>query len=144
MDHKTTMLQNGNAWAFFGPMAEEGDLAHLIKELRAMDFGYIHLLAKQQNEKRHFLLVPHMSAEQAISLGRQFQYPSVIVKDETDCREIDLRTDASVRSIPLSGGEYLTAADAGMLLGDDLQELWEVEAPRASYFGEKARLVRIL
>ena len=133
----------------------------LKHDVRNLGYGYTQFVSRWVEDGVGFdeqsLLIPNISKEDALKLGKQFEQSSVIVKDGEKCDEICTKPfekyseNEVVRSFNLSGDNVLNIKDAeeifakrkggpasksikGTAKAFHLAEVYELEQPRASYF----------
>ena len=101
------------------------------------------------------LLIPNISFEDAMGLGRAFGRSSIIYKDGLSCREVCVNAFDSyqpndvIKTFDLNGDHVIDIKDAAKVFvkRKDLPacfELFEVEEPKPSYFQTERKLIRII
>ena len=169
-------LTTDDTWAIVSPYrSERSEKENLAKmtELKAdaRKYGFIQFISRWVENGEAFdersLLIPNISVEDALALGRKYDQSSVIVKDENGCREIctnpfeTFKPGDVVRVYNIDGDKIMNISDAEEIFSKrrggpaskpvkggkafHLSEVYEVEEPRPSYFqnGERLNLVLV-
>jgi len=139
-------------------------------KVREMGYGFNQFISRWVEGGQAFdeqsLLIPNITKDRALSLGKEFEQSSIIFKDSESCREIcinpfeDYKPGQVVRIFFNTGNHILNIDEAKEIFarrkggppsipvkGSNKQpfsphqkkafELYEVEQPRASYFQRK-------
>ena len=145
-------------------------MSGLKLKVRRMGYGFNQFISRWVEDGQAFdeqsLLIPNITKDQALSLGREFEQSSIIFKDSESCREIcinpfeDYKPGQVVRTFFNTGNHIFNISEAKEIFtrrkggpasmpdkGSNKQpfslspkeafELYEVEQPRASYFQRK-------
>lgn len=168
-------IQEDKNWAIISPYrseySEEENRKRMTKlKSSVRKYGFIEFVSRWVEYGESFdersLLIPNISKEEAIKLGKEFEQSSIIVYDNSECLEIcttpfeNYKEGDIVRKYNISGDDILNIHDAEEIFAKrrggpaskpvkggkafHLSEVYEVEQPRASYFQSKERLNRIL
>lgn len=131
-------------------------------------YGFIEFISRWVEYGESFdersLLIPNISANEAIKLGKEFQQSSIIVCDDSECVEVcttpfeGYKEGEIVRRYNISGNNILNIKDAEEIFAKrkggpasrpvkgrksfHISEIYEVEQPRPSYFQTKGNIVR--
>jgi len=145
-------------------------MSELKQKVHQMGFGFIQMLSRWVEDGEAFdeqsLLIPNISREVAIKLGKEYEQSSIIYKEGTKCEEIcttpfeKYKENEVVRTFNTSGNKILNIHDAEEIFAHrkggpvskaikggkpfTLSELYEVEPPRPSYFGASYHYSKIL
>lgn len=152
-------------------------MVQLKAEVRKLKLGFNQFISRWIENGEAFdeqsLMIPNITEEQAIKLGKYFNQSSIIFKDSTSCREIcttDFENNHKgevVRVFYNTGNHILNIDEAKeifskrkggpasmpikgnrpfTLKGRAIEsfELFEVEQPKPSYFQNKERRVKII
>lgn len=144
-------------------------MINLRSKVRNKKFGYIPFISKWAENGEVFdeesLFIPKMSKEDAIELGKEFNQSSVIIKNDDGCFEICTVPFVSYEGKKFNIGDIVRKFNTNNKLNIDdaknifagriggaasqllrgsktsfrLSEVWEIEDPRASYFGVNYR-----
>lgn len=168
-------IQEDKNWAIISPYRSEYSEEENRKRMAQLKFsvrkyGFIEFISRWVEYGESFdersLLIPNISREEAIKLGKKFEQSSVIIYDNSECLEIcttpfeDYAEGDVVRKYNISGDAILNIHDAEEIFAKrrggpaskpvkggkafHLSEVYEVEQPRASYFQSKETLHKIL
>ena len=143
----------------------------LKRKVRNAGFGFIQFVSRWVENGEAFdeesLMCPEMDGDTAIELGKDFEQSSVIICEDGKVYEIcttpfETYTDGDiVRTFNLSGNTPMNIQDAEEIFAKrkggpvskpkygkakpfTLKEMYEIEAPRASYFQTQPRRLKIL
>ena len=146
-------------------------MTKLKKAVRAAGYGFIQFVSRWVENGEAFdeesLMCMNMDEATAIKLGKQFEQSSVIVCKDGSVREIcttpfETYSDGeTVRTFDLSGNTPMNIRDAEEIFAKrkggpvskpkrgrakpfTLKEMYEIEEPRASYFQNKRKTLKIL
>lgn len=173
-----THIVENPQWAIVSPYRSEYDeeenqqrMSKLKADARNLGYGFIQFISRWVENNEAFdeesLLIPKMSKDEAISLGKKYNQSSVIVCDNNKAQEIcttpfeDHKDGETVRTFNLSGDKPLNINDAEAIFAKrkggpvsktkygkakpfTLKEVYEIEGPRASYFQKTPRVLKIL
>lgn len=145
-------------------------MSDLKQQVHQMGLGFIQMLSRWVEDGEAFdeqsLLIPNISKEDALKLGKEYEQSSIIYKEGTKCEEIcttpfeSYKENDVVRTFNISGDKILNIHDAEEIFAHrkggpvskaikggkpfTLSEVYEVEMPRPSYFGQSYRYSKIL
>lgn len=150
-------------------------MVKLKADVRDMGLGFSQFISRWVEDGEAFdessLLIPNISLEDAIALGKKYHQSSIIYKDKDSCKEIcttpfETYTDGdTVRVFNTNGKSVLNIEDAKAIFSrrvggpvskpvkggntrpftlKTVDEVYEVEQPKASVFSTEYRYNRIL
>ena len=145
-------------------------MTELKQKVHQMGFGFIQMLSRWVEDGEAFdeqsLLIPNINKEEAIKLGKEYEQSSIIYKEGTKCEEIcttpfeTYKENDVVRTFNISGDKVLNIHDAEEIFAHrkggpvskaikggkpfTLSEVYEIEMPRPSYFGQSYHYSKIL
>ena len=172
-----TRLTDDSTCAIISPYRDEYSdqenkirMNNLKSKVREMGYGFNQFISRWvengQSSDEQSLLIPNITEDRALSLGKEFEQSSIIFKDSESCREIctnpfeGYEPDQVVRTFFNTGNHIFNVDEAKEIFakrkggpasmpikGSNKQpftlsakeafELYEVEEPRASYFQRK-------
>lgn len=144
-------------------------MVKLKSEVRKLGYGFNQLLSRWVEDGENFdeqsLFIPNMKSDEAIKLGKKYEQSSIIINNADGCYEIcttpfeNNKEGDVVRKFNLSGNSPMNISDAEQVFSHRkggavskpikggkpfrLSEVYEVFAPRASYFQNGYRMEKI-
>ena len=170
-------ITNSNNWAIVSPYRSEYSqteneqrMTKLKLDVRKLNYGFIQFVSRWVENGEAFdeesLLIPKMTENDAIELGKKYEQSSVIVCSDGNAREIcttpfeTYNSGDIVRTFNLTGDKPLNIKDAEEIFAKrkggpvskpkrgkakpfTLKEVYECNLPKASTFNSNKYLVKI-
>ena len=169
-------------WAIVSPYRRENDdrtneklMSQFKSEVRNSGYGFIQFISRWAGDGETLvessLLIPNCTKEDALKFGKEYHQISVIVRDDSGCKEIcttdfedgntSYNSGEIVRTYNLSGNKVMNYDEVEAIVSERiggpaimpqnktgrkpfrLSEVYEVSQPRPSYFqnGNRQKLI---